>query len=517
MHSILKLSVALFAALAPIMSEAQSTKEHDLESSGSYAGACSGWTGPREAVPINFEVLLELSLLFNEPVIRSSMTWRKQPWTSACIFPYGSKDIVEVPVPAELDPDNKARPYNFEFVAELSSSAMGARSVYLRFNPGALAEVPGEDSYNTPGARNWDRMFFTMSSNVTGFAAYGDEESYSFLDAETAKEVFSGDLTISQLHVVKADFDLTAMKTNYAKLLRDQKVINNTVARLADWGEASIEDYPAQLRALIETNAALDPAKSIEAQTRLIGEIRSFHGSVAGGISEQANVELEEIDRGLDIFLAEMAAGDNGSGLYQSLHAGTLTSAAQEQAAIDLAKSKLLAEIDENRLPVGGEVFTFVKFYIDFDTSHIVHVCGRTVAKNGELAYYDAKPYQSISAWAAFRLSFDAEDVSYLHLEDKSKYGNSVPDSPIIARMADEIYASNAFQRARQTEYKQGISSAMRNTETGEGYWAFEGQITVLSEQVRYSDLEAHFCGGALLEQKRSYGFKVETLILGEY
>jgi hypothetical protein len=325
-------------ALASVAQPASAQGAMDFELSGSDSPPCDQALDlypAREGFDLNYTVNLGFDLLLGEPVIRSQMTWVPRFLAQACIKPYGSEAFVQSDLPAVEADTSGPHPYDFAFVALLQSPAAPGEDIYVRFNPGALAARAGEPSYNTPGARDWARLFFTMEA---GSLAFADEAAYVFLPADAAKTVFEVGFTVHELYIAHARYDMTPLKEAYTDQARRLAVHTAAARKLAAWGAQNIADYPQRLPQEISENAEREPADGLQAQKALLEQMRQYHASALEGADEALKAEVDAIEGaldGLDAALQDQAA------LHLALRAPMAAESAAEAQVIEAEKAAL--------------------------------------------------------------------------------------------------------------------------------------------------------------------------------
>lgn len=226
------------AAVACLSMSASATHAQQIafELSGQFTPTCStGFSGrpAEEGMSFGFETTVSIDLLLGEPVVRSKLAWSRVGFGTTCIAPYGRTEIVRLTNADQYDPNTRRRPIDVDLVAEVSAPDVTGARVFLPFNPGALSDQPGEDSYNTAGSPNWEELFFTLPGLGSNF---WDTENYAYLDAEQAKAIFSAGFDVVQVHVAHAEFDLTELKSSYGEEDDTAAALAKVASRLAQWG-----------------------------------------------------------------------------------------------------------------------------------------------------------------------------------------------------------------------------------------------------------------------------------------
>ena len=166
-----------------------------------------------ETIQFGFDTLLELDLLFGEPVINARMRWLIDPSQSLAEIPSlgpGEDRYITVPLyDLGADAYNKIRLFNV--VLQFQFSSANGQTLYLAQDAGDLAIGDGETwSFNVSGSPNWAEVFYRNP-----LTSHDGERSH--FPENISKQAFVEQLTLEDVTILSAEVSFFDLHNWYAE------------------------------------------------------------------------------------------------------------------------------------------------------------------------------------------------------------------------------------------------------------------------------------------------------------
>lgn len=217
---------------------------------------CKSLSGvDNEGFSIDYKLNVSITNLMGSPLVKSNIEWRESALANiVCLIPYGSKKVHEVKMTRKIS--GEIYPYQATVLMKISSPTYTKRkTLYMAVDPGVLSTLENEKSFNTPGVKNWDKLFF----NIPQYISTQDQnllEKVDYLSEIDAKKVFSENFKVISTSLVNIKYNLNEAKLEFTQLERE-KNWKNLVSDAKDFGNWFAKEFKPQSRSLIEqlTNA----------------------------------------------------------------------------------------------------------------------------------------------------------------------------------------------------------------------------------------------------------------------
>lgn len=223
-----------------------------------------------EGFSMDYKINVSITNFMGSPLLKSNMKWRESALSNIlCLIPYGSKNVHEVRMTREMRGD--IYPYQATVLMRITSTAYNeSRTLYMAIDPGVLSTLEDEQSFNTPGIKSWDKLFF----NIPQYVSTQDQDfldKVDYLSEIDAKKVFSENFKVTGTSLVNIKYNLNKAKLEFTNIQRE-KNWKNLVSDAKDFGNWFAKEFKPHSRTLITqiTNAFNKP---LDESTRMLTDI----------------------------------------------------------------------------------------------------------------------------------------------------------------------------------------------------------------------------------------------------